>query len=76
MARSWGGFSSKGGMDNVETVNLNNVGNGSYTFSARGIDGADTFNIDGNIGLLNLSAGTTVSLTNTSANTLILFPVK
>ena len=73
MARSWGGFSSKGGMDNVETVNLNNVGNGSYTFSARGIDGADTFNIDGNIGLLDLSAGTTVNLTNTSANTNIDF---
>ena len=62
---NWSGFSSKGGMTNVGTVNLENDASRAYSFNAKGIDGATTWNLDGNINLSELSrTGVDVNLSN------------
>ena len=69
MSSDWNGFNNRGGMTNVETVDLNNTGTRAHNFNASGIDGAQTYNLNGNLTLSNLAAGVAVNMANYNANT-------
>lgn len=59
----WIGFMNKGGMKGVPTVNI--TAKGDYDFNAKGIEGATTYNVNGNSDLAELGADvTTVNLNN------------
>ena len=56
MAKSFTGFKGDGFMKNVEIVNLDSSANSAVTFSGKGVEGVQTYNLSGTVNLSDLSA--------------------
>lgn len=56
MAKSFTGFKGDGFMKNVEIVNLDSSASSAVTFSGKGVEGVQTYNLSGTVNLSDLSA--------------------
>ncbi len=66
---SFQGMTRGGFINNVPTVDVNNVTTRNLNFKANGFEGVETFNLDGNItDLSNVEANVAVNLANFTAN--------